>query len=120
VRSVILSGALAAGLAFGLSGCTNPYDPGQRAIGGGLIGAGTGALIGGIAAGGPGAAMGAAVGGGVGAVVGAATTPSPAAPLCRLPRLRPRRALGAGALQRRQPPDPGSLRAELLSVEPAL
>jgi hypothetical protein len=69
VRSVILSGALATGLAFGLSGCTNPYDPGQRAIGGGLIGAGTGALIG--------AAMGAAVGGGVGAVVGAATTPSP-------------------------------------------
>jgi hypothetical protein len=90
VRSVILSGALAAGLTLGLSGCTNPYDPGQRAIGGGLIGAGTGALIGGIAAGGPGAAMGAAVGGGVGAVVGAATTPAPP------PRYAAYRACGPG------------------------
>jgi len=77
VRSVILSGAVAAALTLGLSACTNPYDPGQRAIGGGLIGAGSGALIGGLAAGGPGAAIGAAVGGGVGAVVGAATTPTP-------------------------------------------
>jgi len=77
VRSVILSGAVAAALTLGLSACTNPYDPGQRAIGGGLIGAGSGALIGGLAAGGPGAAIGAAVGGGVGAVVGAATTPAP-------------------------------------------
>ena len=72
MRSVILSGAVAAALTLGLSACTNPYDPGQRAIAGGLIGAGSGALIGGLAAGGPGAAMGAAVGGGVGAVVGAA------------------------------------------------
>ena len=48
MRSVILSGAVAAALTLGLSACTNPYDPGQRAIGGG-----------------------------VGAVVGAATTPTP-------------------------------------------
>lgn len=35
----------ALGVALTVSGCTNPYDPGQRAIGGGLIGAGTGAAI---------------------------------------------------------------------------
>ncbi len=64
---------VAAGL--GLGGCTNPYDPGQRAVGGGLIGAGTGAAIGGLAGGGTGAAIGALVGGGAGAIGGAATTP---------------------------------------------
>ena len=60
---------------LGLSACTNPYDPGQRAVGGGLLGAGTGAAIGGLAGGGRGAAVGALLGGGVGAVGGAATTP---------------------------------------------
>ncbi len=54
-----------------------PYDPGQRAVGGGLIGAGAGAAIGGIAGGGRGAAIGALTGGAVGAVTGAATTPPP-------------------------------------------
>jgi hypothetical protein len=56
-------------------------DPGAHALGGGVAGAGFGALIGclvtipiGCA---PGAAVGAAVGGGTGAVVGAATTPPP-------------------------------------------
>src|SRR5436190_15892736 len=34
------------GLALSLSACTNPYDPVQRTIGGGLIGAGSGAAIG--------------------------------------------------------------------------
>ena len=63
------------GLALGLSACTNPYDPVQRAIGGGLIGAGSGAAIGAAAAGGHGAALGAAVGGAVGAVGGLLTTP---------------------------------------------
>jgi len=33
----------------------DPYDPGQRAVGGGLIGAGAGAAIGGAADGGKGA-----------------------------------------------------------------
>ena len=42
-----------------LAGCTNPYDPAQRAVGGGLLGAGAGAAIGGIAGGGHGAAIGA-------------------------------------------------------------
>ena len=62
---------------FGLSACTNPYDPAQRAVGGGLIGAGTGAAIGAAAGGGGGAALGAAIGGATGALVGAATTPPP-------------------------------------------
>ena len=72
----LLALSLVAGL--GLAGCTNPYDPGQRAVGGGLIGAGTGAAIGGIAGGGRGAAIGALAGGATGAAVGAATTPQPA------------------------------------------
>ena len=65
------------GLILGLSACTNPYDPAQRAIGGGLIGAGGGAAIGAAAAGGHGAALGAAVGGTVGALGGLLTTPPP-------------------------------------------
>jgi hypothetical protein len=62
-------------LLLGLSACTNPYDPVQRTIGGGLIGAGSGAAIGAAAAGGHGAALGAAVGGAVGAIGGLITTP---------------------------------------------
>jgi hypothetical protein len=68
---------LGLGLVLAVSGCTNPYDPGQRAIGGGLIGAGTGAAIGGLAGGGRGAATGALIGGAVGAVGGVVTTPTP-------------------------------------------
>jgi hypothetical protein len=63
-----------------LASCTNPYDPGQRAVGGGLLGAGTGAALGAVAGGGRGAAIGALAGGAVGAVAGAATTPRPAPP----------------------------------------
>jgi hypothetical protein len=62
-----------------LTGC-NPYDPGQRAIAGGLLGAGSGAAIGAAVGGGPGAAMGAAIGGTVGAFGGAVTTPYYGAP----------------------------------------
>ena len=76
MKALISSCALALGLAIGLSACTDPYDPGQRAIGGGLFGAATGAAIGGVAGGGRGAAAGALIGGGLGAVGGAATTPS--------------------------------------------
>ena len=65
---------------LGLAGCTNPYDPGQRAAGGALIGAGTGAAIGGIAGGGRGAAIGALSGGALGAVTGIVTTPQPPPP----------------------------------------
>lgn len=76
----IATGAVAAGMMLALASCTNPYDPGQRAVGGGLIGAGAGAAIGGIAGGGRGAAIGALTGGAVGAVTGAATTPPPPPP----------------------------------------
>lgn len=78
MNKAVLSLTLVAGL--GLTACTNPYDPGQRAVGGGLIGAGTGAALGGIAGGGRGAAIGALAGGAVGATAGAVTTPSPPPP----------------------------------------
>jgi hypothetical protein len=70
VKSSILSGVLAAGLAVGLSACTNSNDPGQRALGGAAIGAASG----GAAAAGGGAATGALVDG---AVAEVATTPPP-------------------------------------------
>ncbi len=73
-KKVAMSLALVAGL--GLSACSNPYDPGQRAVGGGLLGAGAGAAIGSLAGGGRGAAIGALIGGGTGALGGAATTPN--------------------------------------------
>jgi hypothetical protein len=76
-RRQISPRVLIVGLALALSACTNPYDPVQRTIGGGLIGAGSGAAIGAAAAGGHGAALGAAVGGAVGAVGGLITTPVP-------------------------------------------
>ncbi len=62
-------------LALGLGACSDPYDPGQRAVGGGLLGAGAGAAIGGLAGGGRGAAIGALGGGALGAGAGAVTTP---------------------------------------------
>ena len=76
-KSRITFSVLAVDMLLGLSACTNPYDPVQRAIGGGLIGAGSGAAIGAAAAGGHGAVLGAAVGGAVGAVGGLITTPPP-------------------------------------------
>ena len=72
-KKIALSLTLVAGL--GLSACTDPYDPGQRALGGAGLGALGGAALGGIAGGGPGAAIGAVAGGGLGALGGAATTP---------------------------------------------
>ena len=79
-KAFLAPGGIALVFALGLSACTNPYDPGQRAVGGGLIGAGAGAAIGGAAGGGKGAAIGAATGGALGAVTGAATTPPPPPP----------------------------------------
>ena len=75
MRRSIIPVAAGIGMLLALSACTDPYSPTQRAVGGGLIGAGTGAAIGGIAGGGRGAATGALIGGAVGAVGGAATTP---------------------------------------------
>jgi len=66
----------AAGILLGLAAC-NPYDPGERALGGGLIGAASGAAIGAALGGGTGAAVGAATGGVLGAITGAASTPPP-------------------------------------------
>jgi hypothetical protein len=85
VARMMAPGVVAAGLLLALAGCVgNPYDPVQRAVGGGLAGAGTGAAIGALTAGGGGAALGAAVGGAVGAVGGALTTPpSPPPPYYR-------------------------------------
>jgi osmotically inducible lipoprotein OsmB len=54
-----------------LAGCG--YSPGSRALSGGAIGAGAGAIVGAVTGIGPGA--GAAIGGGVGAIAGAATNP---------------------------------------------
>ncbi len=65
----------ALGLALGLGACTDPYNPGQRAVGGGLIGGAGGAAIGGLAGGGTGALIGGLGGAALGAGVGAATTP---------------------------------------------
>ena len=76
-RRGVAIGVIAAALAYTGPASADPYNPGERALGGGLLGAGTGAVIGAIAGGGHGAGVGAAVGGGLGAVVGAATTPTP-------------------------------------------
>lgn len=71
MRKLVLVLSLGGGL-FGLAAC-DPYSPGQRAVGGGLLGAGAGAAIGGLAGGNAG--TGALIGGGLGAIGGAATTP---------------------------------------------
>jgi hypothetical protein len=63
----VLVAPAAVALLLGLAAC-NPYDPAQRAVAGGAVGAGTGAAIG------------AAAGAALGAIAGAATTPPPPAP----------------------------------------
>lgn len=60
-----------------LAGCGSPYNAGDRALSGGLIGGAGGAAIGGLAGGGKGALIGGGVGAAGGALVGAATTPEP-------------------------------------------
>jgi len=74
-KQATVAGVIGAGLIYALAASADPYNPAERALGGGLLGAGTGAVIGAISGGGRGAAIGAAVGGGLGAVAGAATTP---------------------------------------------
>lgn len=73
LKAFALPVALVAVLATGA--CTNPYDPGQRAAGGALLGAGSGAALGALAGGGRGAAIGAIAGGLVGGAAGVASTP---------------------------------------------
>lgn len=72
-RSKLLGVSLA--LVVGLAGCTNNNDPGQRAVGGGLLGAGAGAGLGALFGGGRGAAIGGLTGAAVGAGTGYVTTP---------------------------------------------
>ncbi len=60
------------GVALALAGCG--YNQGDRAVSGGLIGAGAGAIIGSVTGIGP--AGGAVIGGVAGAVGGAATSPN--------------------------------------------
>jgi hypothetical protein len=69
---------LAAGITLALAGCGQ--TTGERALTGGLIGAGGGAAIGALAGGGTGAAIGAAAGGLTGAAAGALTTPDSSGP----------------------------------------
>jgi len=67
-------GAVAAlSLLLGTAACTDPYNPGQRAVGGGLLGAGAGAGVAALTGGNAG--TGALIGGGLGAVGGLVTTP---------------------------------------------
>jgi hypothetical protein len=68
-RLTVAGAALASAIL--LSGCG--YNPGDRALSGGLIGAGTGAGVAAIAGGNVG--TGALIGGAVGAVGGAVTSP---------------------------------------------
>lgn len=73
--------ALAAAVAAGLAAC---QSPGERAVGGALIGGGGGALIGSALGGRRGALAGAAIGATGGAIAGAASTPE-ARPIYREP-----------------------------------
>lgn len=61
----------ATALSLGLAACGS--SPGERAVTGGLLGAGTGAAIGSLSGN---AGTGALIGGGVGAVGGAVTAPA--------------------------------------------
>ena len=73
-----LSTAMVGALTLGaLTGCANTTDPGQRTVGGALIGAGSGAAIGAIAGGPAGAVIGAGAGAVAGGAAGYATTPPP-------------------------------------------
>ena len=69
-RKIIMC-ALVGGMLFGLAACGD--TPGERAVSGGLIGAGAGAGVSALTGGRP--ATGALIGGGVGAVGGAVTAP---------------------------------------------
>ena len=59
-KRATFASVIGAGLLMATAAVADPYNPGERALGGGLLGAG----------------IGAAVGGGLGAVAGAATTPA--------------------------------------------
>jgi hypothetical protein len=75
--------AMAGAITFNVAACSS--SPGERALGGAVIGGATGALIGGMISrnSGTGALVGGALGAATGAIIGAATTPqAPAARQC--------------------------------------
>jgi hypothetical protein len=49
-KPVTFASVIGAGLLTATAVVADPYNPGERALGGGLLGAGTGAVIGAIAA----------------------------------------------------------------------
>jgi hypothetical protein len=75
MKRILTPAAAALAIAMAVAGCTDPYDPGQRAVGGGLLGAAGGAGIGALAGGGKGALIGGLAGGALGAGTGYITTP---------------------------------------------
>ncbi len=77
MKGIFAKCVIAGGLLLAVAGCTDPNDPGQRTVGGGLLGAAGGAAIGGLAGGGSGALAGGLLGGAVGAGTGYITTPQP-------------------------------------------
>jgi osmotically inducible lipoprotein OsmB len=70
MRRGIVTGLVLIPLAVSLAGCG--YDRGDRAVSGGLLGAGGGAAIAAVTGGSP--LVGAAIGGGAGAIGGALTS----------------------------------------------
>jgi hypothetical protein len=70
MRRGIVAGIVLVSIALGLAGCG--YNRGDRALSGGLIGAGGGAAIAAVAGGNP--LAGAAIGGGAGALTGVLTS----------------------------------------------
>jgi hypothetical protein len=74
-KTILIMRLGALSISLGLGACTNPNDPGQRAVGGGLIGGAAGAGIGALVGGGTGALIGGATGAAVGAGTGYITTP---------------------------------------------
>ena len=70
MRKGMATGLVLAAVAMGLAGCG--YNRGDRALSGGLIGAGGGAAIAAVTGGSP--LVGAAIGGGAGALGGALTS----------------------------------------------
>jgi osmotically inducible lipoprotein OsmB len=73
LKSLSIAAAII-GLTASLTACNSP---GERAVGGALIGGGGGALVGGALGGGRGALIGAGIGAAGGAIVGASTAPRP-------------------------------------------
>ncbi|MGL4241684.1 MAG: hypothetical protein ACRCTI_11280 [Beijerinckiaceae bacterium] len=97
IRKLAIPAALVA-VGLSLTACNSP---GERAVGGAVIGGGSGALIGGALGGRRGALAGAGIGAAGGAIVGAASTPQPVynEPVYAEPAYRPRPRCPYGVYQ---------------------